>query len=219
VVILCDSYHEYRTRPGCRWEFSWLHFSGVGLEGYRASLLSRLTPVALRAPDAARELATSVFDLSERPDVLALAEASNGISALLTEIMRSLAVGSAQAPLGRGDVRRLADYIRQNCARDLSMEDFISVARLSRYHLIRLFSMQVGMPPYRYLHMCRINNAQHLLRATDRPVSAIAFEVGYADTVNFIRHFRAATGTTPGKYRDDSIRLLAENSSAADGRG
>ena len=65
----------------------------------------------------------------------------------------------------------------------------------------------MGVPPYRYLHNCRANRAQQLLRATDLPVSEIGQQVGYTDPVNFIRHFRAITGTTPAKYRRESMQL------------
>ena len=82
------------------------------------------------------------------------------------------------------------------------------MANLSRYHLIRLFRQQMGVPPYRYLHQCRIQRAQELLRATDATIAEIGERVGYSDPVNFIRHFRALTGLTPAKYRKESIRWV-----------
>ncbi len=206
VAIFCDTYHEYRTRPGGRWEFSWLHAVGDGLLGYRAALMTHLTPVALRAPDEARAAFERVFRFATRRDVAAMAEMSDAVSSILTGMMRSLAEGD-ETPLGRADIRRLADYIRQNCAQNLSMDDFTREISLSQYHLIRLFTRQMGMPPYRYLHACRVTDAQRLLRATDRSVAEIAFLVGYSDPVNFIRHFRAIAGTTPARYRAESTRI------------
>ena len=206
VVIFCDSFHEYRTKPDGRWEFSWLHCAGDGLLGYRPALFTHLTPVALRAPEDARESFKRVFRFAARQDLVAMAEMSDAVSVILTSMMRSLA-SEGLAPLGRADIRRLADYIRQNCAKNLSMEDFTREIALSQYHLIRLFTRQMGMPPYRYLHACRVSDAQRLLRATDRSVAEIAFLVGYADPVNFIRHFRAVTGTTPARYRAESTAI------------
>ena len=96
------------------------------------------------------------------------------------------------------------------------MEDFTREISHSRYHLIRVFTRQMGMPPYRYLHACRVADARRLLRATDRTVSEISFQVGYSDSVSFIRHFRAVTGTTPAKYRAESTKIPAGE---ADGEG
>ncbi len=206
VAINCGPFHEYRTKPGERWEFSWLHVVGEGLTGYLPALMERLTPVSLRAPDAARASFERVFHFALRRDVVAMAEMSDAVSTVLTEMMRALASG-AETPIGRADIRHLADYIRQNCAQDLSMADFMREISLSQYHLIRIFTRQMGMPPYRYLHLCRITDAQRLLRATDRTVAEIAFLVGYADPVNFIRHFRGITGTTPARYRAESTSL------------
>lgn len=207
VVISCDTYHEYRTKAGGRWEFSWAHIAGDGLLGYRQALMAHLTPVMLRTPQIAQNALQSVFECAARQDVVAIAETSNSMSMLLTEMMRSLADGSASSPLGREDVRKLADYIRQNCAMELCMDDFERTVALSRFHLIRVFTRQMGMPPYKYMHACRISDAQRLLRSTDRSVTEIAYDVGYSDSVNFIRHFRAITGTTPAKYRAESTRL------------
>jgi AraC-like DNA-binding protein len=206
VLIFCDTYHEYRTKPGGRWEFSWLHAVGDGFWGYRPALTARLTPVRLRAPDAAREHFERVFRFAPHRDVVAMAEISDAVSSLLTDMLRSLAEGD-ETPLGRADIRGLASYIRQNCAENLSMDDFAREIALSQYHLIRLFTHQMGMPPYRYLHVCRVTDAQRLLRTTDRSVSEIAFCVGYSDPVNFIRHFRAIAGTTPARYRAESTKL------------
>lgn len=210
VAIYCDTFHEYRTKPGGRWAFSWLHATGDGLAGYRPALITRLTPVMLRAPGPARAAFERVFRCAARRDVVAIAEMSDAVSSILTEMMRCLAEGK-QPPLGRADIRRLADYIRQNCAKPLSMGDFTREIALSQYHLIRLFTRQMGMPPYRYLHTCRVMDAQRLLRATDRTVAEVAFLVGYSDPVNFIRHFRAISGTTPAKYRAESIKLTEGN--------
>ena len=66
----------------------------------------------------------------------------------------------------------------------------------------------MGVPPYHYLHQCRIQRAQELLRTTSRTVAEIGAQVGYADPVNFIRHFRDILGVTPAKYRRESIRLI-----------
>lgn len=47
----------------------------------------------------------------------------------------------------------------------------------------------------------RIAAARHLLLGTDLGVADIASSVGYTDTTAFIRAWRAATGSTPGRWR------------------
>ena len=88
----------------------------------------------------------------------------------------------------------------------MHIDDFMRFTSLSRHYLIHVFERQMGMPPYRYLHMCRVNQAQVLLKTTDLPVAEIAERVGYNSAAVFIRHFRSFMGVTPGVYRSESIR-------------
>ena len=202
VVITCSAEHEYHTSPGGRWKFSWAHFSGSGLEGYRSSLLSRLLPLPLRDTEAARSLLHTLYRLSEGPGLAEMAQCSHAISGILTEMMVSLSRGGPQ-----GGMEALAEYIRLHCRDALSMADLADRAHISPSRLAHAFAGQMGMPPGQYLHMCRVNLAQRLLRETDMTVSAVASEVGYGDSVSLIRHFRRVTGVTPGGYRQESIRM------------
>lgn len=206
AVISCDALHEYRTAADF-WQFHWAHLGGVGLEGYRAPLLDRLTPVRLANPAALDDQFRALEALDKNGGILTLAEMSHIVSSVLLTMLRSLSEPAGESAMRRAEVRRLADYIQQNLEKPLSMDDFTRVTNLSKYHLIHLFHQQMGVPPYRYLHHCRANRAQQLLRATDLPVSEIGQRVGYTDPVNFIRHFRAITGTTPAKYRRESIQI------------
>lgn len=206
VLISCDALHEYRTTADS-WEFHWAHLNGAGLDGYREPLFDHLTPVRLADPAALDKHFSALEALDKNGGILTLAEISHLVSSALLTMLRALSETGGESSARRAEVRRLADYIRQNLEKPLGMDDFTRVTNLSKYHLIHLFHQEMGLPPYRYLHHCRANRAQQLLRATDLSVSEIGRMVGYTDTVNFIRHFRAITGTTPAKYRRESIQL------------
>lgn len=206
AIISCETFHEYRTAADF-WQFHWVHLGGSGLEGYRAPLLERLTCVHLTEPSALDEHFRALGNMDNNGGILTLAESSHIVSAILLSMLRSLSEPVGESAMRRAEVCKLADYIQQNLEKPLSIDDFIKVTNLSKYHLIHIFHQQMGVPPYRYLHHCRANRAQQLLRATDLPVAEIGRQVGYADQVNFTRHFRAITGTTPAKYRRESIQL------------
>ena len=208
VVIYCDSYHAYRTGDAGEWEFFWAHLDGPGLAGYAPMLMERLTPVKVLSPGRMEEEFFRLENLDPRRGVLARAETSQCLGAMLLEMLASLGAEEPGDMPGRGEVNALAEYIRQHMAESIGMPEFERVANLSKYHLIRLFRQQMGVPPYHYLHQCRIQRAQELLRTTSRTVAEIGAQVGYADPVNFIRHFRDILGVTPAKYRRESIRLI-----------
>ena len=58
-----------------------------------------------------------------------------------------------------------------------------------------------ALRPGEYLIRLRLTRAKELLRATDLPVSEIAYRVGMENTSYFISVFRAREGATPQQYR------------------
>lgn len=74
-------------------------------------------------------------------------------------------------------------------------------AGLSPFHFLRLFAKALGVTPHQDLVRCRLRRAARLLLEADRPVTDIAFSVGFADLSNFIRTFRRAAGVSPRGFR------------------
>lgn len=209
VVIDCDLYQEYGTVPDHSWHFYYLHFNALSVEGYRSALLQRLTAVSLRSPEKAWEQMEELYRLSFGADVETYVKISNIISDLLTEMVCSLADGSKKENrLNRSDISELTEYIRENCREELHIDDFMKVTKLSRHYLIHIFKEQIGMSPYQYLHMCRINRAQTLLTSTDMTVEQIAYHVGYNSPAVFIRHFKFFNKITPLTYRREFFREI-----------
>jgi AraC-like DNA-binding protein len=71
----------------------------------------------------------------------------------------------------------------------------------SSYHLLRLFRDGVGVPPYEFLNIVRVERSKSLLRRGVRPAE-VALQVGYADQAHLTRQFKRLVGVTPGQYRN-----------------
>ncbi|MGI8942232.1 MAG: helix-turn-helix domain-containing protein [Actinomycetota bacterium] len=82
---------------------------------------------------------------------------------------------------------------------DISLEQLSEVSGLSRYHLVRLFTRQVGLPPHRYHLGVRVNRAKTLL-LDGRTPGDVAAEMGFFDQSHLNRHFRRLVGVTAGTY-------------------
>ncbi len=65
----------------------------------------------------------------------------------------------------------------------------------------RRFRRATGMSPLEYVHALRLEEAKHMLEATEQPIEAIANEVGYEDAGFFSRLFRRKVKLTPAQYR------------------
>jgi AraC-like DNA-binding protein len=97
-------------------------------------------------------------------------------------------------------VERARDYLVENFADDVGLEELASVAGLSRAHLIRAFRRQFHITPHSFLTDIRVQHARRRLRQGGQPAE-IALECGFADQAHFTRHFKARSGLTPGQYR------------------
>lgn len=88
-----------------------------------------------------------------------------------------------------------------------TMDDPLTVPKIaerlgvSRRQLERHFMSALGIAPQVASRKVRLAHARHLLRRTDRTVSEIATETGFADASHLSRTFRAETGQTPETWR------------------
>ncbi len=99
----------------------------------------------------------------------------------------------------RGAVRRALGHLHGAYAAKLSLDGIAAVARSSKYHLVRTFRKQIGLPPHGYQVLLRVLRARDLLRNGARSVAA-AQEVGFLDQSHLSRHFVRLCGMTPGVF-------------------
>lgn len=100
----------------------------------------------------------------------------------------------------RPEVRAVCDYLEAHCDRRITLEQLSALAGLSKYHLLRCFTRQKGITPYRYLETVRVNRARALLEQGAAPLDA-ALRAGFADQSHFNHFFKILTGLTPSQYR------------------
>ena len=114
--------------------------------------------------------------------------------------------GRTQRPVRANarDRRRAVEtalWIDAHSHREIDLEDAASEAGLSAFHFLRLFSNVLGVSPHQYLVRSRLRHAARLLADDGRPVTDIAYDVGFGDLSNFVRTFHRAAGVSPLKFR------------------
>ena len=98
-------------------------------------------------------------------------------------------------------LNKIFSYIHENFDQDISLEEAAASVHLSKFYFSRFFRSQTGQTFHAYLNRVRISHAEDLLADTELPVTEVAYQSGFGSIKTFNRQFRAATGTSPSRYR------------------
>src|ERR671937_2868864 len=91
---------------------------------------------------------------------------------------------------------RARDAMDRSYAQPLDIPALARIANVSEAHFIRSFRATFGEPPHRYLQRRRVERAMYLLRATDRNVTEVCFDVGFSSVGTFTRTFHDIVAET-----------------------
>lgn len=98
-------------------------------------------------------------------------------------------------------VRRGLLLMEQNLARPLAIADVADRLGLSTRQFERLCHTTLGMSPASAYRRLRLRYARWLIGNTDRSVTEIAHEAGFADCAHFSRQFKETYGSSPSGQR------------------
>ena len=108
----------------------------------------------------------------------------------------------------RPAVERARAHLIGRPAEAPSLQEMASVAGVGASHLVRTFSLDIGLPPRSYHVQARLALARRLL-GEGRPVTWVAYECGFADQSHLSRRFKASYGLTPGSFQAQCMRHSA----------
>lgn len=172
----------------------------------RAFCASPTAPALTRIDMLADWLLDCVDRDSSDPAIERLAELL-----LLAAAEASLRSASAAERPGL-DVERLVpalERLRASPADPLSLESAAATCRLSPAYFSRRFRKLFGMNFTDYARTYRLHLAARRLVTTRRPISQIAYGVGFSSPAHFSARFRTRFGMTPREYRSSARRRAA----------
>ena len=170
-----------------------------------AAALGLRGPLHFRAPgfgatERAARLAFAMHAALVRPDAPEIERATR-VTETLGEILGD---GSAsdQTRAGRRApraVRRARAFLHDAVVDKVTLDELAAHAGLDKFHLVRAFRAEVGVPPYEYLTHVRVWKARELLQR-GALVAEAAQAVGFYDESQLHRHFRRIVGIAPGAF-------------------
>ncbi len=93
------------------------------------------------------------------------------------------------------------EYIDENYAYDISLDEVANYSGFSKFHFSRLFKEYMNCTFYDYLISQRIKATEVLLARNDLSITDIALQSGFSSISTFNRTFKQIKGCTPGEYR------------------
>lgn len=102
-------------------------------------------------------------------------------------------------------IRKALDYIENNHAGNITVEDIAHAAGVSAPHLHLLLRNASGMSPMRQVIKLRMETARSLLLVTEKSVKEVSAECGFNDVNNFCVSFKRNYGMPPGEYRKQRL--------------
>jgi AraC-like DNA-binding protein len=88
-------------------------------------------------------------------------------------------------------------YMDDCFANQVYVNDIARASHLSKYHFSRLFQAVYGVSPHRYLWEKRLQVANEMLHAGNRPVHDVAIRCGFADLASFSKAYKKRFGAAP----------------------
>lgn len=192
--------HVYASDRREPWEKIWINLSG----SYVSDLAHKLgidTHPYFPGLDTS-DLLQKFQYYADRPFTEHTAEKCAALVAQLFFRM-SGAMTKSEAPQ-RTPVQKMLAYIEQHETDTIRLEQLAAVCQKSPSQAERLFRMEVGMPPYRYVLQRKLELACQLLTETGMTVRDIASYLSFEDEFYFSGLFRRKIGVSPTQYRRQS---------------
>ncbi|MGN0976503.1 MAG: AraC family transcriptional regulator [Faecousia sp.] len=98
-------------------------------------------------------------------------------------------------------IKTMLQFIHDNYAEDIKLDQIAASAAVSESECIRCFRSTIEATPIQYIRQYRIRKAAQMLADTEEKISAICFSCGFQDISYFAKSFREIMGCTPTEYR------------------
>ncbi len=184
------------------WEYAWVGFSGT-----EAAMILGATDFTQDEP--------YIRDTSHGEKILELIReiylakgnsfsAGINMTGKLYELLSLFVEDSSAEPVQMGArlyVQSAMEYITENYAGPITIEEISDYVGISRSQLFRCFQQVTGISPKEYLTQYRIKKACQLLTQTSFSMTAIANSLGFENSLYFSKAFRKVQGVSPSEYR------------------
>jgi AraC-type DNA-binding domain-containing proteins len=104
----------------------------------------------------------------------------------------------------RKRIYHLVDHIESNLDRKMKLEHFARIAMFSKFHLFRIFKLEMGETVGQFVKRLRMEQGfRRILMDRAVNIEVLSTELGYSSCTNFSRDFRKFFGMSPTEVKED----------------
>lgn len=203
VLIRPDALHDYGTaRTKESWEILWTHFTPrphwltwLGWPEEAPGVLK------LSLDGEVREKVEAALWEMHRRATGPLARREDFALHALEEALLWCETATPAARRLDPRVDAAMGFLLENLARPVTLPEVARASGLSVSRLSYRFKTEVGQTPMQFLETQRMARARQLLQLTNRPIAAVALEVGFESPIHFSLRFRKAMDVSPREFR------------------
>lgn len=207
-IIPAGMPHAYHSDEQDPWSIYWIHFSGQ-----KSGIYSRFScqPLAIEQSKTSRiservDLFSEIFRNLDRGFGIETLEYVNLCLPHLLASFTHLSQFRLIKESGEKDpVAQSINFMLEQVAKKLKLEDIAAETGLSASHYSRLFVNRTGHSPIDYFIQLKIQRACRLLDNSGWMIADVAREMGFDDQFYFSRVFRKVMGMSPVEYRKRGV--------------
>jgi AraC-like DNA-binding protein len=124
------------------------------------------------------------------------------ISASLKLVLLKLWETVSENALPARMVEALDEYIRENCADEISNTEIGAIFGYHPFYVSRVLKEKKGITLRQYIISYRLKRSKKMLELTKMSIAEIAEECGFTDASYFTKTFRQTFGMTPKEWRN-----------------
>jgi len=109
-------------------------------------------------------------------------------------------------------VKKAKEYIAQNYAENITIDDIANHVFINKYYLQRFFKKMTGTTILKYINDYRLNICKDLLTSTSLSIEEITAKAGFRNRQHLIYAFKNRYDITPSEYRKKYLNAIIDYS-------
>lgn len=106
---------------------------------------------------------------------------------------------------------KIKNYIDSHYSENITLDFLSNLTYVNKFHLVHLFTKEMGISPINYLINKRIDESKNLLSNTNYSIRDISSIVGFSNSSYFSQMFKKITGISPKDFRSSNSKNQIEN--------